>query len=427
MRGRRNRTWPPTALASRSAPISEIGIARWILIPSATPGAPTSSGGDFRCRSQNMRRWNRAWGTTVAMTVSRTALGSKPASAMSWLSHTMYSSAVRALSVRMRQSPTMRPSSNRPNFTFVLLALMASSIGVLSGGGRRIEYVAGRHQATAAFGQLQLERAGGIEGGEAALQRGALQADLDRSTQPRREFEPTRAHRREAGAPPEAVPMLQPVSERLQQVLDGSAAAGGAYRSGGIGKPFGMARQVDADAQHQDDRLLPQRLGLQENAGDFGAVDQEIIGPFAAYPPLSWQEGRQRLGQGNRGEEADLRRLAGASPRAQQNREIEIARRRGPPPTAAAAAAGLFPRPDQGPFRRAGLGQAPGLQVRAADHPPNRDFAATSAADSSGPGRKKNSRTASPVAAVIAMTSPPLAGSNSTVASSKYMTLTTRR
>ena len=34
-----------------------------------------------------------------------------------------------------------------------------------------------------------------------------------------------------------------------------------------------MARQIDPDAQHQNGGLLPQCLGLQENAGDLGETD----------------------------------------------------------------------------------------------------------------------------------------------------------
>src|SRR5689334_18100898 len=106
----------------------------------------------------------------------------------------MYSSAVRRLSVRSRQSPTIVSPSNRPNLTLVLLALMASSIES-SPLCRRVEYVAGGHQAMAAIGQFQIERPAGIQCCKPPGQRRPFQPHLDGLAETLREFEPALAHR----------------------------------------------------------------------------------------------------------------------------------------------------------------------------------------------------------------------------------------
>ena len=72
-------------------------------------------------------------------------------------------------------------------------------------------------------------------------------------------------------------------------------------------------------------------------------------------------------GHRQRRHEAQLGRPRRRAVRPQDGRAVEIAERRGPGPAAAAAAAGLLARPDDGAFRRAGLGQARGLVVGAAD------------------------------------------------------------
>src|SRR6516165_1811022 len=161
-----------------------------------------------------MRRWNSAWGTTVAMIVSLISRRSSPASARSWLSHTMYSSEVRPLSVRLRQSPTMRSPSNRPHLTLVLLALMASSMPRPFSSGR-IEDVAGGDQAAPAVGELEVERARGIEGLEASSQDLALQPYLDGLSQSGGEIEPATADGREAILSPAAIPEEEPRRQAL--------------------------------------------------------------------------------------------------------------------------------------------------------------------------------------------------------------------
>ena len=93
----------------------------------------------------------------------------------------------------------------------------------------------------------------------------------------------------------------------------------------------------------------------------------------------------------------------------QDRRAVEIAGRRGPGAAAAAPAAGLLARPHDGAFGRAGIGQARGLVVGAADaverdqRPPvrqdgrgthgNRPLAAAAATRLSGCGASENTAT----------------------------------
>src|SRR6185369_15982670 len=365
-----------------------------------------------------MRRWNSAWGTTVAMMVSLISARSIPASARSWLSHTMYSSDVRLLSVRMRQSPTIRSPSNRPNLTLVLLACSMAPPCLLS--ACRMEDVAGGDQPVPAVGEFEVERARGVEPGKAPPQHLALQANLDGLPQPDGEIEPAAPDRREVRLAPAAIPGFQPRRQSLQHGLDARLGAGGGQGGGAIGKLGGKARDIDAHPQHDrlDDSAGGFRLG--QNAGDLGPVDQQIVRPFAAEPPARGQQALEALRQGHGGDEADLGRLGRRHPGAQQEGEIEIALGRAPITAAAPAPAALLARPDEGALRRAGSGAAMHLLIGAVDalegdereegrelrpairtHPPKSDTAAACAAEKSGPGRMKNSKTASAATAMM--------------------------
>src|SRR5579885_1908436 len=377
------------------------------------------------------------------MMVSVIALWSSPASARSWLSHTMYSSAVRLPSVRMRQSLTIRSPSKRPNFTLVLLALMASSMGVPLACG--VEDIAGGYETPAPTGELQIERPGVIEAGEAAAQHLALQAHLDRLAQPRGEIEPAPAHRRESVSAPELVPAREPRRQGLQQTLDADPGAGSGQGRDPVGQPGREARDVDADAEHQRLDQATRRFGLRQYPGDLGPIDQQVVGPFAAQAPPGRQDRLQRLGQGDGGEKAGLgrRRRRHAGP--QQEGDIEIAGRRRPAAAPAAAALALLARPDERSLRRAAARQLQRLLIGAVDalesvqreerrqlrpagaHPPKSDAAAACAAEKSGPGRTKNSRIARADTVRMDGTSQPGEASKPSASSSKYITLTIRR
>src|SRR5438876_1065966 len=112
-------------------------------------------------------------------------------------------------------------------------------------------------------------------------------------------------------------------------------------------------------------------------------------------------------------------------------------------PAAAAAPSGLLARPHDRALRRAGLGQARGLVVRAADafqrdqRPPvrqdgraphgNRPLAAAAATRLSGWGASENTATSSAAAKATARVAPNTGWSSTSVPSSKYITLTMRR
>ncbi len=195
---------------------------------------------------------------------------------------------------------------------------------------------------------------------------------------------------------------------------------------------------------------LARRFGLGQDAGNLGPVDQQIVRPFAAEATARGQETLEGLGQSHGGNEADLggrgRRHSGA----QQKREVEIALGGAPVPAAPAAAPRLLARPDEGAFGRARASTAVHLLIGAIDalegderekgrqrrlwiegpaqaHPPKSETAAAWAAEKSGPGRMKNSKTASAATAMMEGTSQPGAASKPSFSSSKYMTLMTRR
>src|SRR3546814_4656334 len=65
---------------------------------------------------------------------------------------------------------------------------------------------------------------------------------------------------------------------------------------------------VDADADHQPLQALRRIcFGLQQNAGDFAAVQQNVVGPLVGDLEERRADGADRLAQGNRGDEAELR------------------------------------------------------------------------------------------------------------------------
>src|SRR5687768_11283410 len=110
-------------------------------------------------------------GTTLATMTSSMSPRPWPAISISVESQTAYSSAVRRGSLAQRQDPARRSPSKTANLTFVLLALIASSIGpqCLSG-----EEDVPRGDLPAAPGPGQHKRAGLIQRREHAAVGGTV-------------------------------------------------------------------------------------------------------------------------------------------------------------------------------------------------------------------------------------------------------------
>src|SRR3546814_13166128 len=82
---------------------------------------------------------------------------------------------------------------------------------------------------------------------------------------------------------------------------------------------------VDADADHQPLQALRRIcFGLQQNAGDFAAVQQNVVAPLVGDLEERRADGADRLAQGNRGDEAELRGFGHAArgPRDEGGEEV---------------------------------------------------------------------------------------------------------
>src|SRR5262245_10788199 len=119
-----------------------------------------------------------------------------PASPISPVNQTAYSSAVRLALVAIRHAPRLVSPSNTPNTVVVLLELITSSMArrTLS---RPEEHVA-RGDPSAPVGGVEQQAAVGVEIGEHALDRRRADAHARRRTESVRARAPRRANRREA-------------------------------------------------------------------------------------------------------------------------------------------------------------------------------------------------------------------------------------
>ena len=109
--------------------------------------------------------------------------------------------------------------------------------------------------------------------------------------------------------------------------------AGGSEAGGGAFYAVGVMREVDAHADHQ--RFAN---AFEQDAGAFGAVQQHVVGPFEGEARWLAGERRQRIMQGERGDEAELLDLTG---RLDQHAAHEIAGTIVPHPAPAAAPSSL--------------------------------------------------------------------------------------
>ena len=285
--------------------------------------------------------------------------------------------------------------------------------GASCSSGGRMEDVAGGDQPVPAVGEFEVERARGIEPGKASPQHLALEANLDGLPQPGGEIEPAAADRREARLAPAAIPRFaaaapRPPARPPRSPRRRQRPGRWRDRASSAGKLATLTPMPSTTAS----TIPPAAFGLRQNAGDLGAVDQQIVRPFAAEPPARRAGGSRRSRPGPR-----RRRSRSGPPRPAPPGDAAGARDRdcpgrAPVPAAPPAPAGSARAPRRGclPPRPLARGDAPphwccrccsratsekkggssgrrsGLIRRRAT------TAAACAAEKSGPGRMKNSR-----------------------------------
>ena len=154
----------------------------------------------------------------------------------------------------------------------------------------------------------------------------------------------------------------------------------------------------------QSSRAVAAALRFEQDAGELAAVDQQSFGHLKRAASRSGA-GRQRVGERQRRDKAELRGARRRAAGPQQQRAVEIARRREPGAAAPAAPGGLLAGPDERAGRRAAAGQALGLVIGAADR------LVADAADSRRQGRRGALIAANSDAA--AASAPPTIGSGS--------------
>ena len=122
------------------------------------------------------------------------------------------------------------------------------------------------------------------------------------------------------------------------------------------------------DAQHQPvEPVARDALRLQQDAARLAPVQQDVVGPFVPDLDHRRHDLAQCRASAERRDEAELCRIRRRAVGLQDQREIEVARRRGPGPAAAPAPGGLGAGPDQGAVLGAGAGPALGFLVGAVD------------------------------------------------------------
>src|SRR4051794_14254661 len=186
------------------------------------PGSPTTSGSARQYLRQNVTRLKLVSGTTLAIATPSICARDSPSSASRWSSQTTYSSAVRLPSVAVRQLPFSTAPSHTANEVFVLLELIASSIGPLlsapfaSNGSR--ENLAGGDPAVS-LGRVDHQTAALVEIEKPAEQRRPLQPNPDLRTETGGAGQPRLADRSEAFGAPDPHPEVESPDIGLQERL----------------------------------------------------------------------------------------------------------------------------------------------------------------------------------------------------------------
>ena len=323
---------------------------------------------------------------------------------MSWVSQAAYSSAVRLASVRRRNCATSLSPSNTANLELVLPTSMASSIA-RSPSGRAGQQLAGHDPA----------RAGGVSSSKAPSR--SMPAKRPRtSSSP--SFTSTSRPSGPALASHAARTASKPSRRHCGQTRRASAAVSLSSAASTVPPRqapriahLGQLRReadIDADAQHDVLDLAALRRS-RSRAGCRRPCRRRPARRSAISPARRGRPARCRPPPAPPRSPARPRAPPGS--RAAGSSSCRDCRPARPSAAAPAAAAGLLARPDDGAFGRAGLGQARGLVVGAADalqrdqRPPvrqdgrgchgNRPLAAAAAIRLSGCGASENTATSS--------------------------------
>ena len=127
----------------------------------------------------------------------------------------------------------------------------------------------------------------------------------------------------------------------------------------------GVAGEVHADPEHHPVHAPAcAERRFQQDAGDLGAVHEDVVGPLAARP--AGQRPVHQVHHRKRGDEGELRHMARLAGGAEDDRKIEVARRRDPRPSPPAAPGALPARPHHRAVGRAVCGALLRLVVGAA-------------------------------------------------------------
>src|SRR6185503_15637722 len=151
-------------------------------------------------------------------------LRSKPSKAMSCVSHTMYSSAVRCPWVEMRQLPRFSSPSNTAKTVLVLFELMTRSISLARLLRGSFYNFSVRNRLAARAGKLQHQRSGGIEPHEFAFALIAVALDRQSFAERVGAGEPGLAQRGEARRVPLPIPVIEAPNQNLDFSFDHTSA-----------------------------------------------------------------------------------------------------------------------------------------------------------------------------------------------------------
>ncbi len=211
-------------------------------------------------------------------------------------------------------------------------------------------------QADRSVRGLQAEPAVVVKAGESAdPPPSAGQAAADDPASAVQTVHDSPVHGGQAGFVVDFQPNRQPLHQRLAQPIEIDGPAGGFHqRRGRLAKiaaePIDGEVGIDPDAHHDGRRGA--RLELAEDAGDFAAVDQHIVGPLDR--PLDRGGAADRFGDGEPGGKGQGLVVIGRLAERPGDREPEPAARAPPGPLSSPDPGGLFLGDHQQRCRRVG-------------------------------------------------------------------------
>jgi len=117
-----------------------------------------------------------------------------------------------------------------------------------------------------------------------------------------------------------------------------------------VGSVVGMCHDIDADTE---DEPIEGRVGagfrFEQDPGEFSAIEQDIVGPFAAQFGERRRAVADRIAEPERRNEAELIGVRRRASRPQDHRDEKIAGQSDPLTAAPAASGRLLACPDDGP------------------------------------------------------------------------------